>query len=209
MEATPQFIGPHPSAICSLLPRPLIMTGLLRDLLTRHFALPGYIEEPDLRHLIWQDAPTTGILIESYHRWDPRTMEKRPAVILKRNAYQNQRIAIDDRHQPTLRDRGDRHYVTMWIGSHTLFCIGGSGAQVELLATEVQRELTEFGPLIREKIPLHRFAVVEVGAIAQLEEATENYVVPVNVGYAYQECWALRQQAPTLKRISLSMLLDF
>ena len=136
-------------------------------------------------------------------------MEKRPAVILKRNTYQNQRIAIDDRHQPTRRDQGDRHYSTLWLGSHSLFCIGGSGAQVELLATEVQRELTEFGPLIREKMQLHRFSVIEVGAIAELEEATENFVVPVNVGYAYQERWVLRQQAPVLKHISLSMILDF
>ena len=209
-EATPQFIVPQPSALCSLLPRPLILTGLLRDILTRHFCTPQYIEEPDLRQLIWQDNPTTGILIESYHRWDPRVMEKRPAVIIKRNAYQNQRTGIGDKHQPTRADRGNPHYATMWLGSHTLFCIGGSsGATAELLATEVQRELTEFGPEIRSKFLLHRFAVIEVGAIAELEEAAQNFVVPVNVGYAFQEHWVLRQQAPLLKHISLSMLLDF
>ena len=209
IEATPQFIGPHPSELCSLLPRPLILTGLFRDILTRHFCSPLYIEEPDLRQLIWKDDPKTKVLIESYWRWEPRTMEKRPAVILKRNAYKNQRIGIDDRHQPTRGDRGNPHYATTWLGSHSLFCIAGSGAQVELLATEVQRELTEFGPLIRERLQLLRFAVIEVGAIAELEESTENFVVPVNVGYAFQEQWMIRKQAPVLKTLSMSMLLDF
>ena len=51
--------------------------------------------------------------------------------------------------------------------------------------------------------------VIEVGAIAELEESTENFVVPVNVGYAFQEQWMIRKQAPVLKTLSMSMLLDF
>lgn len=204
-----QFVGVAPSTVCSLIATPLLMTGLMRDVLTRHFAAAEYVETPDLRHLIWKDNPTTGILIESYTRWYPDLMEKRPAVVIKRNAYQNQRIGIDDRHQPTRADRGINHYATLWVGSHTAFCIGGSGAQAELLATEVQRELTEFGPAIRETMQLHRFAVMEVGAISELEDAAEHFVVPVTVSYAFQERWVLRPQAPILKRISLSMILDF
>jgi hypothetical protein len=207
-EPIPQFVVPPPSAICSLLPRPLILTGFFRDILTRHFISPQYIEMPDLRHLIWREDLQTGILIESRWRWRPQLTQKRPAILISRNAYQNQRMGLQDRHQPTRGDGGEGHFATAWIGSHTFFCIGGSGAQAELLASEVQRELTEFGSLIERGMSLLRFQVLEVGAIGELEEATENYVVPVNVGYAFQELWVLRQQAPTLKRISLSMILD-
>ena len=68
--------------------------------------------------------------------------------------------------------------------------------------------MTGFGPVIQRTLRLHRFSVTEVGAIAELEEATENFVVPVTVGYAYEQNWLIRQQAPTLRSVSLSTLLD-
>jgi len=207
-EALPSWFTGEPSAVCSLLPQPLLMTGLFRSLLTSHFCTSRNIQTPDLRQLIWQETPPSGILIESKHRWRPDMTQNRPAVIIGRNAYQNQRIGIGDRHQPSPRNTEGTHYATMWLGSHSLFCIGGTGAQAELLATEVQRELTEFGEEIRKTMRLHRFAVTEVSAIHELEESTENFVVHVTVGYAFQELWLVRAQTPPLRRISLSMILD-
>jgi hypothetical protein len=185
------------------------MTGVFRDILSRHFSQASTIEEPDLRHLVWSTDATTGILIETVHRWLPQMTEKRPAVIVRRNAYQNQRRGIGDKHQgPSVDDTGDPHYTTYWAGSHTLFCIGASGAQAELLSTEVQRELTEFGPIILCVLGLMRFQVTQVGGVSILEEAQENFVVPVTVGYAYEERWAIRPQAARLKSISLQTILE-
>lgn len=201
----PSFIGERISALCSVLARPVLITGVLRDILIRHFAFPQNIEEPDLRALIWQKGETSPILIESIHRWDPRATERRPAVIIKRNSYTNQRIGIGDKLQTPPADRiGDAHYSTLWAGSHTLFCIGGTGAQAELLSSEIQRELHEFGPILASTLQLKRFLVAEVGAVAEIEEAKEQFVVPVVASYAYQETWVLRQQAPTLQKISFS-----
>lgn len=185
------------------------MTGLFRDILMRHFSASDYIEEPDLRHLIWKPGETTNILVESVYRWRPELTEQRPGVLIKRNAYQNMRRGIGDRRQgPPVDQYGNGKYVTFWVGSHTLFCIGGSGAQAELLGTEVQRELTEFGPAIAAATGLLRMQVTQVGAVAELEEAQENWVVPVTVGYAYEERWALIPQALRLSRVSLSLLTD-
>ena len=207
--AAPQFFGTTLSSLCSVLPRPLIITGLLREILIRHFAKAEYIETPELAHLLWQDGEKTDILIESIHRWSPALTEKRPAVIIKRNAYRNRRMGIGDRLQMPSADKyGDARYATFWFGSHTLFCIGGSGAQAELLGTEVYREMHHFHPLIRQSALLHRFQVTEVGAIAELEEATENFVVPVVVGYAFEDTWVIRQERPTLRSISFSSIVD-
>jgi hypothetical protein len=204
-----QFVGTDLSSLCSLLNRPLILTGVFRDILARHFADAGYIEEPDLKHLIWKSGEDTNILIESIHRWRPELTEHRPAVIIKRNAYQNVRKGIGDMRQgPPADGQGHPHYVTFWTGSHTLFCIGGTGAQAELLGTEVQRELTEFGPEIARALGLTRFNVTQVGAVAELEEAQENFTVPVTVGYTYEERWRLRKQAPLLHSVSLSMIFE-
>ena len=122
-DAHPQFVGTTLSAICQMLPRPQIMTGLFVELLQRHFREGSFIEENPLRELIWQDTPATNILIESVWRWDPATTNRRPAIIVKRNAYKFQRLGIgDNRHQLQPADsEGHPHHLAMWNGSHTLF----------------------------------------------------------------------------------------
>jgi hypothetical protein len=206
--STSQIIGNTDlSSLCSMMNRPIVMTGLFRDVLIRHFSSDTHIEEPDLKHLIWKPGEDTGILIESVHRWRPETTERRPAIIVKRNAYQNERRGIGDRRMgPIVDQEGSDHYVTFWKGSHTLFCIGGTGAQAEILSTEVQRELTEFGPELARTLGLMRFQVTEIGAVGELEEAQENFVVPVTVGYAYEERWITKLQGPRLNTVSLSLI---
>lgn len=207
-DAVPQqLLGIRLSTLCSLLPRWTLLTGIYRNILTQHFADAGQIEDPDLRHLLWMEQERSGILIESNHRWRPELTEKRPAIIVRRNSFQNHRRGIGDTKQgPAVDMYGHTHYATFWIGSHTLFCCGGSGQQAELLGGEVQRELTQFGPEIRRKLYLLRIQVSEVGPIVELEEAQENYAVPVTVACGYEERWIIRKQVPRLNHISLSLL---
>lgn len=140
------------SILCSKGWRPLLITGLLRDLLIRHFQVPQNIEELELRKYIWHEDAPTGILIESIHRWRGDLVEKRPACILKRNAYQNVRWGIADYVGPT--EDGFVDFCTGWVGSHTVFCIHGKGASAEILGTEVTRELHQFHPVIVEYLGL-------------------------------------------------------
>ena len=209
------YIGPDLSALSELLDYPILLTGFFRDHFARHFgALPSDtaakgVEQKSLQHLIWRDGERTSILIESLTRWDPTTTGNRPAILIKRNAYKNRRVGSGDRKQaPSADQHGHAHFGTFWVGSHTLFCLGESGAQAEALSTEVRRDLAEFAPAILKTFYLHRFQVVEVGPISELEESTENFMVPVTIGWAFQESWQLLQQAPRLKTISLSYLLD-
>jgi hypothetical protein len=170
------------SSLCTHGFRPLFITGLLRDLLIRHFTAPAGVEAPSLRDLIWREGNDTGILIESIHRWRGDLVEKRPALIVKRNAYQNLRLGIADRVGAD--EHGNMVYCTVWVGSHTVFCLHRSGAGVEILATEVQRELTEFHPVMIQELGLMRWAVTEVGEIHEIEESAESFAVPVTVGWA-------------------------
>lgn len=186
--------------------RPLLITGILRDCLKHHFSKDVNIESPDLRKNIWQPGQNTGIAIESIHRWRGELVEKRPAVIIKRNAMRNLRVARND-FQGADR-RGDSNYATFWVGSHTLFCIHGTGASAENLGTEVQREMTQFAPYIASAFEFHKFQCTEVGATAEIEEATEGFVVPVTVGWTYQETWKLSQDTHTLSAIQFEFDLD-
>jgi hypothetical protein len=50
--------------------------------------------------------------------------------------------------------------------------------------------------------------VVEVGPVAEVEEAKESFVVPVNVGWMYSEQWTIELNALKLAKVPLSTLLD-
>jgi hypothetical protein len=204
----PQYVGPTFSSLQELLFTPILLTGLFRDILVKHFQ-EWQNRDPALRSLVWRDDSAANILVESIHRWTPQQTGKHPAVVIKRQGYQNRRVGINDQNLGNNIDReGARRFETFWIGSHTLFCLGSEGAQAEVLSTEVQRELTQFGPAIRESLGLMRFQVAEIGAIAELEEAERTFVVPVTVSYAFSERWKLRQDAARLKRVSLSLITD-
>jgi len=204
-----QYGGTTISSLASMLQRRYLITGILREVLTAHFSQPNNIEAPELRQLLWNEGNDTGIVVESYSRWRPELTEKRPAIVIKPNRIANDRRAIGDRRQGQPIDRqGNSGFETFWVGSHTLFCLSRNGVQAEYLASEVQRELTEFSLELCKSIRLLRFSVTEIGEPGKLEEATENWVTPVTVGYGYAETWKVRQQAPRLKHVSLSHLIE-
>jgi hypothetical protein len=196
---SPQTAG----SICQLGWRPLLITGVLRRLMISHFSNPKFIEDPALNEAIWQNAPSTGILIESVHRWIGSLVEKRPAILLKRNAYQNMRITLND--YIGADEQGNDDYTTLWVGSHTLFCIHGTGASCEILATEAQRDLTQFAPVVKHKLGLVKFSVTDVGAVSEIEESQQNYLIPITVGWAYQESWKLVPEALPIRQINLDI----
>lgn len=198
-DCAPQFTVPHMSALCSMMMRDLLLVGTLRDHLTKHFARAVNIEEPDLRQLIWKPGEDTDILIETNHRWTPEMAEARPAVIIKRNDFENQRIGALGEALQGPDVYGNVHYNTFWVGSVTLFCMGQSGEQAELLGTEVQRDLTEFGPVILASLGLKRWQVVRRGAPGQLREARKTWVVPVVLAVGFDQRWLLIQNAPKMK----------
>jgi hypothetical protein len=187
--------------------QPIMITGLLRDMLIRHFSTASHIQAPDLRQLIWQGGNSTGILIESIHRWRGELVEKRPAVVIKRNAFKNLRLTVGER--AGLTEQGHYEYSTFWVGSHTLFCLHGSGASVEILANEVKKQVHQFHPVIVEYLGLLRWAVTDVGAIAEIEEARETFAVPITVGWAYEEAWRMELESLKLRKVPLSLLLDW
>lgn len=202
---TRQVAPPTVSSLCSLGWRPIFITGLVRDLLVRHFAEPLGVEDFDLRRYVWSAGARTGILIESVHRWRGDLVEKRPALIIKRNAYQNVRWGLADLVSYT--DDGHVEFCTGWVGSHTVFAIHGTGAGADILATEVKRELHQFHPVVTQYLGLLRWGVTEVGEVSEVEEARQSFVVPVTVGWAYQDTWRLELESMKLRRLSLSTLL--
>ncbi len=205
-KRTPQERHISVSSLCNLGYRPLMITGMIRDQLIRHFAAPSQIEEPDLRHLIWRRDERTGIVIESIYRWRGTLAEKRPAVVLKPNTRTCMPYSLGKR--VGISEQGHGEYGVLWVGSHTVFCLHGSGASAEILGAEVQRELLQFSPVLVEYLGLFKFTVTEVGGISLLEESKQTFVVPVTVAWAYEENWTVERESLKLRKLPLSVLLD-
>lgn len=202
------------SALCSLGVTPLVMTGMLRQVMLQHFVDPDNIDDSRIRRQLtdagaWGPGNDSGLMIESISRWVPNMSGQRPAIIIKRNAWRYQRLTIGDQAGEDYRD-GSRYYVGLLEGSHTLFALAKQGAEAELLGAEVTRFLLRYSPLFTEQMNLHKFTLVQIDALHKIKEATRIYAVPVTVAYVVEERWRLLPHAPRLKRIRFraSELLD-
>lgn len=202
----PLLITPDLSNLCSVGWRRRLITGLLRDVLIRHFAAPTNVQELNLRQYVWQDSLQTGILIEAIGRSVPDLVEKRPAIIIKANARKSTRFGIADKTGTD--ERGRDLYCKGWVGSHTVFCLNNTSAASDILADEVEREITEFAPALIQYLGLLACSVTSVEATGEVEESKESFVTPVVVGWAYQHNWALEMEALPLRRIQLSTLIS-
>jgi hypothetical protein len=197
------------SSLLSLMPRPQLVTGMVVSWLQQHYSQAPNIEDPQLQQTLWAASiATTKLIIESVYRWQPSVTEGRPGIFIKRGPWRVVRLGIDDRKMGFMPLSGNRHYLTVLQGSHTIFCIAGSPAEAEAVATETYRELMEFGPLFRRTFNFLKFQVIEVGEVSLVEEARENFVVPITIGYAAQEAWQIAPRTPTLKAIKMSAFLQ-
>ncbi len=202
----PRLTRPLIPVICSHGWRHIYIQGMLRDMLIKHFSTPRHVEQSDLRKYIWRKDNRTGILIESNLAWTGELIGKRPAILIKRNAMKNLRLALNDLMM--LGKDGSEYYETYWLGSHTVFCIHGTGAATELLGSEVQRDLTQFAKAITKRLNLFRMQVTELGEVALIEEDKQNWVVPITVGWAYAESWRLETEMPKPEAVPLTLLLN-
>ena len=204
---TPQRISPQPaSALCHTgLTPPLLLTGILVSAVRDQFSQADNIVSAELKPLIWTASPeTTRLNIEPVTKWDPRNLELRPAIYVKRNGTQVERISIGDKlHGRSLIDR-NQGYAVILVSSYTFFCVARAGGEAEALGTEVLLRMVEFGPAIRSDVGLKRFVIVELGGVKKLEEAKDHWVVPVVVACSYEHQWTLDPRGPKLKTVALA-----
>lgn len=202
------------SALCERGWQPLLLTGFLRDFLQRQWCDAQNIISPEMKQYVWRDSTPSGILIESVYRYRPELVGSRPAIMIKRNSFRNLQLGISNQIMgagitayPTEKGAITR-YTTLFVGSHTLFCIHKTGAAAEILASEVLEQAIASTYPIRKHLGLRQFSVTEIGAIQPIAgEASPNMVVPITIGWCYEHNWQLREESLPLQEISLSALL--
>lgn len=193
------------SSLCSYGHNPLVVTGMLRQILLQHFVDPDEIIIASVRRYLeengaWKAGVDTGIYVEALSKWRPELTESRPAILIKEGVWQWKRMGIGNAYDSSV-ESGREEFLGFWAGTHTVFVVAKQGAETLALATEVAKVLLWYGREISSAFDLQYFTLVSRGALAALKESTENYVVPIDVAYLAPESWYLEQEAPRLKRI--------
>jgi len=192
------------SKFCSYGPRPLIMDGIIRELLKQHFSVATNVEHTPLTSRLFTDVPATNnILIEEFTVWTPQQAKRRLAIIIKQNDWQCIKRGTFDNISGTTTE-GFKKYTKYWRGSHTLFAIAAEGGEAKILAAEVYRYFNHFGPKFREYFGLMMFELVNVGAPALIEEWDQHWGVPITIGYGWADEWTLKPDAPVIANMSVS-----
>lgn len=202
------------SHICSLGLRPQLMAASLIDLLRGHFAEQDNLENPMYRRhepprdYVWRpDVADTGIVIDTFGHWNPKTSDFRPAVIVRRDDWMSERVGIGDVVQGYDAE-GVEFFEAFLVGSSTIFCLSREAAAAEVLGTEVYLFFRQFSDRIRQTLNLLRFVPAKLGTPVPVQgEGSENWMVPISLAYAGSERWMTREEAPRLKKILISATL--
>lgn len=209
------------SSLCTTRHPGNVLTGAYVRLLREHFARVENLEynmvnefRSELEQFIWNpELDKTGIQIDAVWKYNAQDLQRRPGLYVKRNNFQYQQVAINQgmtvnatrgKNGTVENVPGDYKTVAV-IGSHTIFCVGGSGAEAELLGAEVGNHFQGFGPILRSDLKLHKFMVTQVEEVSLLDEAVEHFVVPVVLGYAAFYAWRLNTVAPWLKTLAIDV----
>jgi len=198
-----QLVDEEVSALCTSGTPPLVLTGVMLQILRQKFADPDEIEISALKDKIWTPSlETSKILIDPAYRWNPLEAMNRLAIMVRRHAVRSQRVGIDDAHMGHLQSPdGAESFEDLEMTGHLLFCIGRTGAESELLGTEVWKHFKHFGPIIRKDLKLARFQVMELSEVGKVEESKNHFATAVSCFSAFYERWDLVLESPILKRM--------
>jgi hypothetical protein len=204
MQFPQQVVVDDPSSICSLGWRPILVTGMLVQEIRDQFSAPDRLEHINLREYLWRSRiDQTSLVVESMTRWNSSLVSSRPAILIRRNAWQTQRLGIGDRMQMATALDGWERFSLLMCGSHTIFCLAREAGECETLAAEVYLQLMQFGQKLRERLDLIRFMVTEIGQMLPVLEAREHFGVPITVAYVHNQSWTVRKHTPILENFAL------
>jgi len=197
-----QTVDEEVSALCTSGVPALVLTGVMLQILRQKFCDPDEIEIASLQDKIWTPSlETSKILIDPAYRWNPVEAMNRPSIMVRRHPIRSQQLGINNQYMGAPQDDGAESYEDMEMTGHLLFCIGRTGAEAELLGTEVWKHFKHFGPILRKDLKLARFQVMELSEVGKVEESKTHFATAVSCFSAFFERWDLILESPILKRV--------
>jgi hypothetical protein len=193
--------------LCSLAPRPLLITAFLLAALRNHYSNADNIEHELCKTRLFTPTDQSELMIEDATVWQPTKTGLRPVIIVRREAWQSPKQFAFGNAAGADADGKPRFY-KMWQGSHTVLCGAKEGAETELLLGETSRMLMHYSPVYRPCLKLLMFEVTQVDKLTQMPEANMLYVAPVVVTYGWSEVWSLDGDVPDVTNMTFTEMFD-
>jgi len=177
----------------------LAVTGIVLELIRNIFDKnSNNIINPAINKYFWAEGfdetlseAQNQVLIEDVFTWDPSSAGQRPAILVKGNKWVDVPLSIGDRIHGENNLEGEESYYRHIKGSHTVFVVGKTPAQTELLAREVYLYLSSFSYTILKETCFESWDVPVFEAVQELEEYTEHFAIPINLQYELSYTWKL------------------
>lgn len=208
---TPQNTWVDDSALASLPLKGSLITGMLLRLLESHFNDANNIKDDKLKAYLWADSDpsstplNTKIFIGLSEEYDAKNIEKRPALLVKRNEIGSQKVSLAGKAITHLETNGTyrgEHYLRMVSGTHLIICVADGSTAVDRMAEEVFYRLLEYGPSIKEDLKFSEFEPLGYGPAEEFKVSGEkNYMVRISVKWATIHSWELLPISPILKKV--------
>tara|TARA_Y100000034_G_scaffold126707_1_gene178352 strand:+ start:133 stop:825 length:693 start_codon:yes stop_codon:yes gene_type:complete len=194
----------------------LSVTGIVLELLRNIFSKDANnVINPAIQDYYWapefdadMENARNQIMIEDVFSWTPDKAGQRPAVLVKGNKWIDQKASIGHRLHGNQSTDGKESFYKRVKGGHTIFVIGKTPAQTELLAREVYLYLSSFSQVIIKETCFDRWEVPTFEAVQELEEYTEHFAIPINLQYELSYTWELFPVTRLLQGVFFDLELD-
>jgi len=198
---------PERSRLRTLTPTPVILTGVMVNLLRLHFVDASNIENTLLSYLLWHpDVRQTRIYIDSSENKRKDVVESVPNIYIKRGAVSAERIGVGVDDAAVHGSSSEPLYQKKVGGIFSIRIESRVPMETEMLGNEVFLRMLRFAPVIRRDIGLGLFQVASLSEVQAMTGKAEGtlYVAVVAVNWSHVVRWSVVEDAPVLKRLSLT-----
>ena len=185
-----------------------VFTGAVSRMLRLHFGRNDQLPS-GIKHLKYsEDISQRRIDIVTRDEIKSLDWQRRPAIIIRRNSTTSERMGLAEGKLSNWNSERAVHHNTLYVGSHTVLCCAPTEAESELIAFEAQLYLNRFQHQIRHALCMLRMRISDIGQTGILQEARQKYATPFNIGYAYDQPFAVYPVSPDIRFINVNTKIE-
>ena len=177
-------------------PTPLSLTSMIIEVLKNYF-----VNNEEYPYVLGDPSRSTISILESA-QFKPDEIQKRPAIITKREAIQIGRQCIGD---VSSANEDSVSFIVNFSGTFTVTCLATLPQEAEVMAREALQCLLIFQNIISRDFNFLRFQVVNIGGTFQKDEWKEAFGIPISIVYEISKKWTLKPDALPIKKVKTAI----
>jgi hypothetical protein len=193
--------------ICHVRKTPTVLYGIFVEVVRQFYSHADYMPIMAPQGVVWrQRVEETKIWIDTEMRWEDKTPEFRPAIVVGLGTidYMSLTGRSDGKMDTNIAD-AETFYSRTGIGTVTFRHIGSTDGEAVSLADATFDYLDAFTGVIRDDFCFTRLNVSQRVPIAQRQrESNERWGSVITMAFEFQDTWTLKLESQLLKKFSFN-----